>query len=36
MKTGRLARSFQQGTIQGYFAYTIIAVVLVFVWLLIN
>jgi len=36
MKTGSFLRSFQQGNVQGYFAYTIIAIALVFVWLLIN
>ncbi len=35
MKMGRFIRSFQQGTVQGYFAYTIIALVLVVVWLLL-
>ena len=36
MKAGNFLRSFQQGNVQSYFAYTILAVVLVFVWLLIN
>jgi NADH-quinone oxidoreductase subunit L len=36
MKTGSFFRSFQQGSVQGYFAYTIIAIVLVFLWMLFN
>jgi NADH-quinone oxidoreductase subunit L len=36
MRIGKFARSFQQGTVQGYFAYAIIVIVMVFVWLLIN
>jgi NADH-quinone oxidoreductase subunit L len=36
MKTGNFFRSFQQGNLQGYFAYAILIVVFVFVWLLLN
>ena len=33
MKIGTFLRSFQQGSVQSYFAYAIITIVLVFVWL---
>ncbi len=36
MKAGSFFRSFQQGNLQGYFAYTILFVVFVFIWLLLN
>lgn len=36
MQIGKFSRSFQQGNAQGYFAYTIIGIVLVFVWLLFS
>ncbi|HVD96875.1 MAG TPA: NADH-quinone oxidoreductase subunit L [Cytophagaceae bacterium] len=35
LRIGRFSRSFQQGNVQGYFAYAVLGVVLVFLYLLI-
>jgi NADH-quinone oxidoreductase subunit L len=35
-RIGKIARSFQQGTIQSYFTYVALVVFIVFVWLLLN